>query len=103
MNQVELYIPFELKDKAKKLGAKWDANEKLWTAPLSVVEANSFLQKYREKPYRIYFALPYALKDEFKVTGGKWDAVLRRWYMMSDKDIPEEYERYLSYYDDDVY
>ena len=103
MNKTELYIPFELKDKAKKLGAKWNANLKLWTAPLSVVEANTFLQKYREKPYRIYFSLPYAHKDDFKLKGGKWDAVLKRWYIMSDKDIPDEYERYLSNFYDDVY
>ena len=31
-------FPFELIDKAKRLGAKWNANQKLWTAQLSVVE-----------------------------------------------------------------
>ena len=101
MNQVELYILFELKDKAKKYGAKWSTSLKLWTASLSVVEACSFLQKYREKPYRIYFNLPYIHKDDFKSKGGKWDAVLRQWYLMSEKDIPDEYEQYLTNDDDD--
>ena len=101
MNSVELYIPFELKDKAKKYGAKWSTSLKLWTASLSVVEACSFLQKYREKPYRIYFNLAYIDKDDFKSKGGIQDAELRHWYLMSDKDIPEEYKQYLTNDDDD--
>jgi hypothetical protein len=103
MNQVNLYIPFELKDKAKRLGAKWDANLKLWVTTQAMVNKQSFFQLYTTKPTKVYYDIPFRYKDEFKLQGGRWDIDLKRWYIMSDKGCNEDFVMYKTDPDSIIY
>jgi len=49
MSRIDLIVPFSEKDEVKKLGARWDANSKLWYVP-DGVDATNFTQWFPEKP-----------------------------------------------------
>jgi hypothetical protein len=48
-----LNVPFEEKDAAKELGAKWDATKKLWYAPMAVLAKGSPLRELLLYPDQI--------------------------------------------------
>jgi hypothetical protein len=63
--RIWLKVPYNEKEKAKALGAQWDAKEKKW-----------YCSSKRE-----YLNVPYALKDKAKALGAKWDASAKKWYI----------------------
>ena len=77
-----LSIPFEVKDKAKELGAKWDSEIKRWYYEgndLSIIEQ---LQKLEVKEN--YINISFANKDKAKSLGAKWDGVVKKWYYLDN-------------------
>jgi len=64
-DRIWLKVPFTEKEKAKELGAQWDAKEKKW-----------YCSSKRE-----YLNVPYALKDKAKALGAKWDPSAKKWYI----------------------
>ena len=70
-----LYIPFECKEKAKKLGARWDMDTKGWYNPDPI--------KYTELDQwaaAIYLAVPFDENAEAKALGAKWDSAKKQWF-----------------------
>lgn len=74
-------VPFELKDEAKSLGARWDADAKKWFVP-SGVDPKLF-----EKFSNVYLEVPFSEKEEVKSLGGRWDKDKMKWYVTVGKDI----------------
>lgn len=100
-----LSVPFEEKEKAKSLGAKWDRGQVAWYIPqgtdakafekwLSPQEAKNSkatakpekTQK-RETAPRQYLAVPYTERQEAKAAGAKWDSVAKSWYAAEGADV----------------
>jgi len=74
-----LYLdcPFEEKEDAKSLGARWDAKTKQWYVPEGAPAVSIF---HRWLP-RAYLDCTYDDKDQVKGLGAKWDASARRWFV----------------------
>jgi len=49
MSRIELKVPFADKDEAKRLGARWDSERKVWYVP-DGVEANAFSRWMQSEP-----------------------------------------------------
>lgn len=90
------WITFDLKDKAKLFGAKWDAKNKYWYADESVspedleniialksnqpVVPNLAQLPKQEDSKRTYIKIPFSKKDKAKSLGARWDAMVKSWY-----------------------
>jgi DNA topoisomerase-3 len=66
-----LKVPYEEKDEAKKLGAKWDKDRKLWFVEKPVKQ----LEKYEI----VCLNVPYEEKDKVKKLGAFWDINSNCW------------------------
>lgn len=75
-----LYVPFDDKDEAKALGARWDGSERLWFAP-----AGADLPSFARWP--ICLDVPFEQKDEAKAAGARWDGKRRRWHTTGGADL----------------
>lgn len=84
MSKVYLYVPYEEREKAKKLGARWDMERQQWYATREIAE-QSDLKKYLAKPKRIYYKIPFEHKDKAKQLGGRWDTNSKMWYFTSEQ------------------
>lgn len=95
-----LDVPYEEKDAAKELGAKWDRQERLWYMPpgANLEDVQKWMPKEAEKEQqpqqpaqknepRQYLAVPYEEKDAAKELGAKWDAEAKSWYVGPDADM----------------
>jgi hypothetical protein len=76
-----LDVPFESKDEAKILGAKWDSEAKKWFIPEGL-DTKPF-----DKFLKVYLTVPFAEKDEVKSLGGRWDKEKLKWYVPPGKDV----------------
>lgn len=90
------WITFDLKDKAKLFGAKWDAKNKYWYADESVspedleniialksnqpVLPNLTQLPKKEDSKRTYIKIPFSKKDKAKSLGARWDSMVKSWY-----------------------
>ena len=84
VKRISLSIPFDSKDKAKELGAKWDKDIKKWYydgTDNSVIEE---LKKLEVKEH--YLNIPFANKDKAKSLGAKWDANVKKWFYVDNLD-----------------
>ena len=79
-------IPFNLKDKAKELGAKWDKDKKSWYYLNNLSEDNiNNLNKLKgEIIDKIYIKINYFEKDKAKILGAKWDKEKKSWYYLNN-------------------
>lgn len=81
-----LDVPFDDKDKAKSLGARWDPAKKSWYVPKGA-DTSAFASWISgdgaKSVSRIYLDIAYEDKDRAKQAGARWDADKRQWYMMS--------------------
>lgn len=77
-----LSIPFEAKDKAKELGAKWDSEVKRWYYEGNDISIISQLQKLEVKEN--YINISFASKDRAKRLGAKWNSVVKKWYYLDN-------------------
>ncbi len=104
-------VSYTYKDNVKKLGAKWDMNNKKWYYEDNLNEDNiksikefevlSFVEKetVKEKAAKsdsreensldnskVYIKIPFKNKDNVKKLGCKWDPEKKSWYYMSNTD-----------------
>ena len=69
--------PFEEKENAKKMGAKWDVKAGSWFVPEG--EALEPFNKWHPNE-RKYIVCSYSEKDAAKTAGARWDASCKQWY-----------------------
>lgn len=73
-----LLVPFDLKDKLKKEGIKWDSEKKLWYC-LEITE--------KLKPFKASFvAIEYDEKDEMKskYKSLRWNSTFKSWLVIEE-------------------
>ncbi len=91
-----LHVPFEDKEEAKALGARWHRQAQAWFVPAGV-DAAAFSQwthpvrtpagPERElQPDRAYLAVPYGERKAAKAAGAAWDPAARSWFVGPDAD-----------------
>lgn len=90
--KIRLSVPFEAKDKAKELGARWDKDSKVWYYEGSDSDVIAKLQALEVKQYHLN--IPFASKDIAKGLGAKWDGSLKKWYYTDNMD-PEKIAKLL--------
>ena len=92
---IPLYTSYSAKDKLKNAQCKWDKINRYWVANKRILSKYPELQKYVNKPIKTFFNIPYVEKDTFKNVGGHWDNDARKWFIMSNEEVPEEFIKYL--------
>lgn len=102
MSELKIFLncPFEDKDEAKSLGARWDSDEKKWYIT-DEMDGQPFVQWLEtsdpapkkaaaEEPSpegeKTYLNCPFEDKDECKALGGQWDGDAKKWYIPSGLD-----------------
>lgn len=102
-----LNVPYQEKEEAKALGARWDRQQQSWYVPPGV-EPASFTKwtqdtatlvvqpaKRQKAPQeRIYLAVPYAERSAAKAAGASWDKIAKSWYAGPKADM-EKLQRWL--------
>ncbi len=73
-------VPFECKDDAKKIGARWDATNKCWFIPFGV-------DPMLLRQWWAYIDCPYEEKDDARKLGARWDKNLKSWYVPTGVDF----------------
>ncbi|MDG2267322.1 MAG: DUF5710 domain-containing protein [Alphaproteobacteria bacterium] len=72
-------VPYEEKDYAKSLGAKWDKHNKLWYIPQGE-EINKFSR------YLSFLHVPITERGIVKKLGAKWNSDIKKWYVAKPSD-----------------
>jgi ribonuclease HI len=79
-------ISYNLKEKAKELGAKWDKDKKSWYYLNNLEENNKI--KLNELKTEIneknYININYNSKEKAKELGAKWDKEKKSWYYLNN-------------------
>lgn len=70
-----LQVPFEEKEKAKELGAKWDKENKKW-----YVSKNADLTPFKRWT-KVFLNVPFEDKDAVKSHGAMWDREVSKWFI----------------------
>lgn len=70
---VYLLVPFEDKDDAKRLGARWDPNFNKWYINSS--QPAHLFDKWTIQ----YLHIPFRQKEEAKALGARWDPSMKSW------------------------
>ncbi len=91
MNNERIYIncPYGDKDEAKEVGARWDASEKKWYIPQTLLNQIERFNKWKPKG-RVYLNCPYSDKDRAKSKGAKWDRAVGKWFFIPSKNLNEK-------------
>lgn len=86
-----LHVPFEEKEEAKALGAKWHRQAQTWFVPAGVDTAAFSRwshprpapagQERQLQPGREYLAVPYGERKAAKAAGAAWDPAAKSWYV----------------------
>lgn len=108
--RVYLDVPYEEKNQARALGARWDGRAKSWYAPAGadmkwlaqwlpknrvldvnqkavetvIKEENTMTNVATEKTF---LAVPFADKDDAKTLGARWDKEAKSWYAPEGTDL----------------
>ncbi len=85
-----LHVPFEDKEKAKALGARWDMKNKAWYAPKNAdlkLFAKWIPSKAVTSIKKVWLDVPFENKDMAKKAGARWDKDKKKWYCMSNDDM----------------
>jgi antirestriction protein ArdC/phage/plasmid primase-like uncharacterized protein len=90
-NIIPLKVPFEEKDEAKALGARYQRNAKCWF--IQKTDNQDVFKKWLPKDHsknvdkqniemsdRLYLYVPYSEREDAKTTGAKWDGKFKSWY-----------------------
>jgi len=102
--QQYITVPYEEKDEAKGLGARWDRQQQSWYVPQDIdvapfakwaqgavgVEAQTpQLQPHGQKTTQepVYLAVPYDERGAAKAAGALWDTVAKSWTIGPKADI----------------
>lgn len=85
--KILLSVPFEEKDLAKELGAKFDRETKNWYVP----EGMDLEPFERWKPTlqheKMWIKAPYEMHEQIKKLGAKYDANAKCWYVPENVDL----------------
>jgi hypothetical protein len=92
-----------MKDKLKNAQCKWDKINRYWVANKRILSKHPEFQKYINKPTKTFFNIPFVEKDAFKDVGGKWDNDERKWFLMSNEDVSDEFIKYIVKDEEDVW
>jgi|TARA_B110000483_G_C18101420_1_gene505949 ribonuclease HI len=84
VKRICLSIPFESKDNAKALGAKWDKDIKHWFYEGSDNDIITKLKALEVKEHHLNIS--FGNKDTAKGLGAKWDASVKKWYYTDNMD-----------------
>lgn len=107
-------VPFKEKNEAKKLGARWDKEEKSWYVPPSfdltpfekwntnsstetkdeIVPETEAESSEKEVLEKTFLAVPYEERGVAKAAGAKWDTQNKSWYA-DNENVLEELQQYL--------
>merc|ERR1712167_182209 len=79
-----LQVPFDEKDTAKGLGAKWDPEEKKWYVPPHLNLAPFHRWNIGK---RIDLTCPFEDKDAAKQLGAKWNPYTKTWYVTANMEL----------------
>ena len=82
---IKLYVPFDMKNRVKHSGCRWNAEEKCWMATQELIDKFPYLEKYDYEPEKIYYDVSFKRKEEFKKLGGRFDFKMNLWYVMSNQ------------------
>jgi len=74
-----LDCPYEEKDDAKSLGAKWHSGERSWYVPVELYNQIASFNQWTPNG-RIFLNVPKKDKDVAKANGARWDATVKLWY-----------------------
>ena len=100
-----LNVPYTARNTAKKLGARWDRDNKRWYAPegvdlaplrpflseqqqerdMAVSGSVSTVERRAEKPTALH--VPYEDKELAKKLGARWDRERKQWYAPTGTDL----------------
>lgn len=96
------WVSFDIKDKAKELGAKWNTSKKHWYITEDTPEENKKkLQELHEEQKNMpvqpkaspvkksYISIEFAKKDAAKKLGARWDPGAKSWYYV-EEDMTKE-------------
>ena len=72
-------VPFNEKDEAKSLGAKWDSDNKLWYIPAGK-EVNNFSK------WLAFLDVSFNERGVVKKQGAKWNNKIKKWYVDNPRD-----------------
>lgn len=80
--RINLEVPFAQKEQVKRLGARWDPQQRVW-----FINSKFDLDKFapwipgspQHRGIRLY--VPFAEKDEVRSLGASWDSEQRTWYV----------------------
>ena len=81
-----LKVPYEEKEQAKLLGARWHKEKKNWYVPLG-----EDILKF--KRWFSFLTISIENKEEVKNKGAKWDNNLKKWYVPKKLNY-EDFEKY---------
>lgn len=110
---IKLNIPFHNKDKAKDLGARWDAIKKHWYINTKYVKddvkqqiielqntQNTVLKTEKTdmsvNVHKKYVKISYANKNKAKSLGARWDASVKSWYYVAEELSQKQIEALLA-------
>lgn len=101
-----LTVPYEEKEEAKGLGARWDPQQQSWYLPPEIERAPfaKWMQgaalgptegraEVPDPKERVYLAVPYGRNGEAKAAGALWDKSAKSWYM-GPQAAPEKLEHW---------
>lgn len=83
-----LFVPFDDKDEAKRLGARFDGQKKCWYVPAGT-DLSAFSKWMPssgavKSVKKLYLNVPFDDKDKAKSLGARWDGEKKKWYIMSN-------------------
>ena len=88
---VWLDVPFQCKDMAKALGAKWDDEETAWYVPPDT-DLRPFAQWIAGN--KVFLGQPFDRNDEVKGLGARFDKKRKRWFVGTHNDL-KPFEQWL--------
>jgi hypothetical protein len=89
-----LSVPFDDKDEAKQMGARWDPDRRLWYAMAGRPTHDALAAKWPlaadtvidvgadagVPPVKTYLRVPFDEKDAAKRAGARWDPAQKMWF-----------------------
>ncbi len=97
--QTYINVPYDDKDEAKRLGAFFDMNSKMWYVPEGR-DVNKFTKWLsngkitKTVPKKVYLNVSYDDKNKVKSLGARWDKDKKKWYTYSNNNNFEELSRF---------
>lgn len=93
---IKLDIAYNNKEKAKKMGAKWNIKGKYWYIESENI-TDELIALQNDTSEKTYLNVPFAEKDYVKKLGAKWDTGSKKWFYI-DKDMTKDKIELLSKY-----